>query len=232
MISKNILVVEDESHIAEGIKLNLSLQGHDVTLASNGKEALKYWDSKNPHLIVLDLMMPEFDGFKVIEKIRQKDPRVPILVLSALSSPKDKVKCFRMGVDDYLSKPFHLDEFLLRVERLLTQSTWYENQKEYDVFSFGPNKIDFVRSKATTPRGEIDLTEQEIKLLKVFIENQGLPLSRADLLEKGWEMSGDVPTRTVDNFLVRFRKYFEEDPKHPQYFLSKRSVGYLFDPKK
>ncbi len=240
-MSSKILIIEDEIHIAEGLKLNLSLQGHEIVMAHNGLEGLKLWEQEGPDLIVLDLMMPALDGFQVLKKIRASDEKVPILILSARDQAKDKVKCLKDGVDDYLSKPFNLDEFLLRVDRLLTRSSWTEKsdpdelldldkefkEKEY---SFGPNRIDFVLCKGFNSEGEFQLTSQEIRLLKLFIIKKGIPLTRKELLEIGWGYSQETSTRTVDNFLVRFRKYFEADPKEPKYFKSMRSVGYLFTP--
>ncbi|MFT6604487.1 MAG: DNA-binding response OmpR family regulator, partial [Bacteriovoracaceae bacterium] len=157
-MGSKILIIEDEIHIAEGLKLNLSLQGHDIVLAHNGLEGLKLWEEEKPELIVLDLMMPALDGFQVLKKIRAIDKKIPILILSARDQAKDKVKCLKDGVDDYLSKPFNLDEFLLRVDRLLTRSSWTEKsdpdelldldkefkEKEY---RFGTNRIDFVLCK-------------------------------------------------------------------------------------
>ena len=240
-MGSKILIIEDELHIAEGLKLNLSLQGHDVVMAHNGLDGLNLWKAESPELIVLDLMMPGLDGFQVLKQVREEDERVPILILSAKDQARDKVKCLKGGVDDYLSKPFNLDEFLLRVERLLTRSSWTDKrdpdelldldksftEKEY---SFGPNRIDFVLCKGFNKDGEFQLTSQEIRLLKLFIIKKNIPLTRKELLEIGWGYSQETSTRTVDNFIVRFRKYFEEDPKEPKFFKSMRSVGYLFTP--
>jgi two-component system alkaline phosphatase synthesis response regulator PhoP len=230
-IGKKILVIEDEHHIAEGIKLNLSLSGHEVFLAENGRIGLKLFDEVRPDLIVVDLMMPEIDGVGVIKKIREKFERVPILVISAKDHVDEKVKCLRLGVDDYLSKPFHLDEFLLRVERLMTRSDWNIVTKRIfdDEFKFGSNIIVFSKLKAITKSGEYDLTLQEIKLLKYFIENKNVILSREKILEEALGYDPETSTRTLDNFIVRFRKYFESDPKNPEIFKSVRSIGYLFD---
>jgi two-component system alkaline phosphatase synthesis response regulator PhoP len=241
-MSSKILIVEDEIHIAEGLKLNLSLQGHEVIMAHNGLEGLNLWSTMKPDLIVLDLMMPGLDGFQVLKQIRAIDKKVPILILSARDEAKDKVKCLKDGVDDYLSKPFNLDEFLLRVDRLLTRSSWTEKSEPGDLldldkefkekeFSFGPNKIDFILCKGFHNGVEFQLTNQEVRLLKLFIIKKEIPLTRKELLEIGWGYSQETSTRTVDNFLVRFRKYFEVDPKDPKYFKSMRSVGYLFTPK-
>ncbi len=242
---KRILVIEDEAHIADGIRLNLSIQGYQVKIAEDGIDGLEQWRSWKPDLIILDIMLPMLDGFSILKTIRQEDEKIPVLILSARGDTADKVKGLRYGVDDYLSKPFDLEEFLLRVKRLIKKKTWYEDdQKEghlgYNLkvtgkifegshYEFGDNHIDFVTFKARCAAGEIILTEQEIVLLKIFIENKGKPLSREMLLAVGWGYSRDTSTRTVDNFIVRFRKYFEKNPKKPIYFISRRSVGYVFD---
>lgn len=236
---KRILVIEDEEHIAEGIRLNLDLQGFKVKIAQDGIEGLDKWRAWKPDLIILDIMLPMIDGFSILKTIRQEDEKIPVLILSAKGDAKDKVRGLKYGVDDYLSKPFDLEEFLLRVERLLTKKSWYEDDKEgeksiYQVFKgseydFGENHIDFITFKAQCHAGEIILTEQEVVLLKLFIANKGKPLSRETLLTAGWGYSKDTSTRTVDNFIVRFRKYFEKQPKYPVYFISRRSVGYVFD---
>jgi len=237
---KRILVIEDEEHIADGIRLNLSIQGFLVKIAQDGIDGLEQWRSWQPDLIILDIMLPMIDGFSILKTIRQEDEKIPVLILSARGDTKDKVKGLRYGVDDYLSKPFDLEEFLLRVDRLIKKKTWYEDNKKvrkpiYKMFEgsqydFGDNHIDFVTFKAQCGgAGEIILTEQEIILLKLFIANKGKPLSREMLLTAGWGYSRDTTTRTVDNFIVRFRKYFEKKPKKPVYFISRRSVGYIFD---
>jgi two-component system, OmpR family, alkaline phosphatase synthesis response regulator PhoP len=233
---KRILVIEDDLHIAEGLKLNLTLQKYDVMIAENGVSGLRLWQSWSPDLIVLDIMLPGIDGLSVLRSIRLEDERLPILILSARGASEDRVKGLAHGVDDYISKPFNLEEFLLRVDRLLTRVSWNKSDslsagpssvpREY---TFGDNRIDFDLSIAHCKQDKIRLTEQEVKLLKLFIANKGLPLSRDKLLEIGWGYTGKTTTRTVDTFMVRFRKYFEDNPKNPVYFKSLRSVGYMFD---
>jgi two-component system alkaline phosphatase synthesis response regulator PhoP len=233
-----ILIVEDDPHIAEGLKLNLSLQGYEATIAGSGTEGLRMWKEWNPHLIVLDIMLPGLDGLSVLRHIRLEDERLPVLILSAKGAPDDRVKGFSYGVDDYLAKPFNLEEFLLRVDRLLTRLSWShppsppvdgEEPAAVKNYAFGGNTIDFTTMTADCRQGTIQLTEQEVRLLRIFIANRGKPLSRKLLLEVGWGYSGVTTTRTVDNFIVRLRKYFEDDPQNPVYFRSLRSVGYLFD---
>ncbi|MFA6009781.1 MAG: response regulator transcription factor [Desulfobacteraceae bacterium] len=235
---KRILIVEDEEHIADGLKLNLSLQGYEAIIASDGVAALDLWKSWRPDLIVLDIMLPRIDGISVLRNIRLEDQKIPILILSARSTQADVIEGLKHGVDDYLAKPFDLEEFLLRVERMLTRLSMYRSDNlsgseklgSIDrVYRFGDNEIDFLESTAQCMAGKIFLTEQEIKLLKLFVSNRGKALSRQKLLEIGWGYTKNMTTRTVDNFLVRFRKYFEKDPKNPEYFISRRSVGYIFD---
>ena len=230
---KRILIIEDDSHIAEGIKLNLVLQGYEVDIAPDGVAGLHKWQTGQPHLIILDIMMPGMDGFSVLQSIRLQDERLPILILSARGGLEDRVKGLTFGVDDYLAKPFNLEEFLLRVERLLARASWAGNGEKTNtsppIYSFGGHRIDFSTATAFVRGGEIALTEQEVKLLKLFISHRGKPLSRKQILEIGWGYTGIITTRTVDNFVVRLRKYFEDDPQNPVYFKSLRPVGYLFD---
>ncbi len=238
---KRVLVIEDEDHIAEGLKLNLELKGYIARIAPDGISGLQSWKEWQPDLIVLDIMLPGMDGLSVLREIRFKDTRIPILILSAKGDSEDKVKGFSHGVDDYLSKPFNLEEFLLRLERLLFRASRHggvEAQNEANlspqgsVYTFGDNWIDFVTLTAYGQGREIQLTEQEAKLLKLFIVNHGRPISRSKLLEVGWGYARGTESRTVDNFIVRFRKYFEKNPKKPIYFKSLRSVGYVFDHEK
>ncbi len=233
-----ILVIEDDAHIAEGLQLNLELQGFAVSIARDGVSGLRQWKEWRPHLIVLDIMLPGIDGLHVLQGIRLEDERIPILILSAKATPDDKIRGLSFGVDDYLTKPFNLEEFLLRVKRLLDRAAWQNNAAGSPipgpagvgpVYTFGGNTIDFTTATAHCKQGTISLTEQEAKLLKLFIANRGKPLSRNKLLEIGWGYSRGTTTRTVDNFIVRLRKYFEDDPQKPVYFKSRRSVGYIFD---
>jgi two-component system alkaline phosphatase synthesis response regulator PhoP len=236
---KRILVIEDEGHIAEGIKLNLSLQGYVVKIAADGVAGIDFWKNWQPDLIVLDIMLPGIDGLSVLQNIRLEDERLPVLILSAKATDRDRIKGFSLGVDDYLAKPFNLEEFLLRVERLLTRVGWGNENREAEaararsvapIYEFGNNRIEFKTATAHCRDGKITLTEQELKLLKLFIIHLGKPLSRKKILEIGWGYTGGMTTRTVDNFIVRFRKYFENNPKKPAHFKSVRSVGYRFDP--
>ena len=234
---KRVLVIEDDHHIAEGLNLNLSLQGYEVGIAPNGVTGIQMWREWRPDLIVLDIMLPGIDGLSILRNIRLEDEKIPILILSAKAETDYKVKGLAYGVDDYLTKPFSLEEFLLRVDRLLKRASWSNpsadfvnalSEIETTEFSFGDNQIDFKTMTATCKIGKVRLTEQEAKLLKLFLMNPGKPLSRENLLQIGWGYTKGTTTRTVDNFIVRFRKYFEDNPKKPSYFISIRSIGYVF----
>ncbi len=230
---KRLLVIEDDDHIAEGLKLNLAMQGYEVEVAPDGVSGLQKWKAWQPHLVVLDIMLPGIDGFSILQNIRLQDEQLPILILSALGSTEDRIKGLTWGVDDYLPKPFNLEEFLLRVERLLARASRPagagKQHAEPQIYTFGANRVDLSTATAYVKSGRIILTEQETKLLKLFITHRGQPLSRKQLLEIGWGYTGAVTTRTVDNFVVRLRKYFEADPQQPVYFRSLRGVGYIFD---
>lgn len=229
--NKRILIVEDDRHIAEGLRLNLTLKGYDPRIALDGVTALRLWKEWKPGLIVLDIMLPNIDGLTVLRNIRLEDERLPVLILSARGQPEERVEGLASGGDDYLAKPFNLDEFLLRVERLYGRASRDRErgtEGTAGMVAFGGNVIDFGRFKATCRQGEISLTEQELKLLKLFVANPGKPLTRSEILEVVWGYTGNTPTRTVDNFVMRFRKYFEDNPHEPVFFKSLRSVGYVF----
>lgn len=244
--SEKVLIVEDEMHIAEGIKFNLDALGYQTKIADDGVKAILEWKNFSPDLVVLDLMLPRLDGYTVIESIRNEDEWLPILVLSAKSGVDDRVKTLRNGVDDYLLKPFEVDELMLRINRLLKRAKKQTSERlvkaeklnrtiktsishDLDGYTFGSNKINFSTFEAFCSDKKIVLTEQEIKLLEIFIKNEGLVLTRQIILQNGWGVNNKhVTQRTIDNFIVRFRKYFEEDAKNPKHFISIRSVGYRF----
>lgn len=237
-VTTKILIIEDDSHIAEGLELNLALKGHQVRIARDGLAGIREWREWRPHLIVLDIMLPGIDGLNLLRNIRLTDEKLPVLILSAKATVDDKIKGLTYGVDDYLTKPFNLEEFLLRVERLLARAQWRHEQEGLtaagpapngQVYSFGGNRIDFATATAECQVGRITLTEQELKLLKLLIGNKGRVLSRKELLEIGWGYLESTSSRSLDNFIVRFRKYFETDPHNPRFFKSRRSVGYVFE---
>lgn len=227
-MNKRILLVEDEESLQDTIKLNLELEGYDVSAVNNGKTALEEFARKRFDLVILDVMLPEVDGFTICQTIRLDNHKVPILFLTAKSSAEDRVFGLKIGGDDYLTKPFNLDEFLLRVQSLLKRSG-NETEKAFTTFSFGKCSIDFDAFTVTSIKGEeIQLSKREMKLLRLFVERRNEVLSRETILETVWGYDIFPSTRTIDNYILAFRKYFEKDPKDPKHFLSVRSVGYKF----
>jgi two-component system, OmpR family, alkaline phosphatase synthesis response regulator PhoP len=224
-----ILLVEDEESLAVGLEFNLTEEGYSVVWAKDGKVALDYFYSQEFDLIILDIMLPYVNGFEVAKKVREKSPQMPILILTARSGVEDRVKGLELGADDYLAKPFHLQELLLRIKGMLKRKTWYKDAANVQpVYSFGDNKINFENLECQTQDSQIRLTQQEAMVLKYLIDNKEKIVSRKELIERVWHMNPEIETRTVDNFIVRLRKYFEPDPSNPIYFKSIRGAGYMF----
>jgi len=223
-----LLLVEDEPHIAQGLIFNLEEEGYQVTHVDSGEEALRYLSRSDFALLILDLMLPGIDGLEVCEQLRQQGNQIPILMLTARSTDQDRINGLMTGADDYLTKPFNLKEFLLRVAGLLRRSTWAEESVETKSYCFGNNRIDLETHQAKTLRGTIQLTGLEIKMLRLFFSHEGKVLSRGEILKQVWDMSPNTETRTLDNFVVRLRKYFEDNPTKPQFFRTVRGRGYRF----
>ncbi len=225
-----ILLVEDEESLAKGLVYNLIEEGFSVDWVNNGKKAVEIFHEGEFDLIVLDIMLPYLDGFEVAEIIRNRSPQIPILMLTARSASDDRVKGLQLGADDYLTKPFHLAELLLRIKGMLKRQKWYKSIiEEESTYKFGTNEIDFERLKAKNGKDTFLLTQHEAMVLKYLIQNKGKIVSRTELLEKVWHINPEVETRTVDIFIARLRKYFEIDPAHPVYIKSVRGVGYTFE---
>lgn len=226
----SILLVEDEENLHEALKLNLELEGYDVTSALDGSAALNAVQVEYFDLIIMDVMLPEMDGIAVIETIRISNNEVPILILSAKNSSADRVLGLKKGADDYLTKPFNLEELLLRVHKLINKNKKLLD-KSYvgDNYSFGSNIVDFKAQEATKANGEkIQLSKKETMLLKLLIENKNEVVPREKILQSVWGYNVYPTTRTIDNFILNFRKYFEEDSRNPKYFHSVRGVGYKY----
>ncbi len=229
--NNTILLVEDEQNLALGLKFNLEQEGYHVELAKDGKEAIEMF-AKNPcDLIILDIMLPFYNGFEVAQNVREQDPQIPILMLTARTSADDRVKGLELGADDYLTKPFHLEELLLRVKGMLKRKDWYQKSSiDTPVIKFGSNEIDFNNLWARNDKKEFRLTAHEAMVLKYLFERRGKIVSRQELLEDVWQIKSDIETRTVDNFIARLRKYFEIDPSRPEFIISIRGAGYMFKP--
>ncbi len=223
-----LLLVEDELHIAQGLVYNLSAEGYQVIHVETGEQALLQLEKNHFALIVLDLMLPGIDGLEVCNRLRDQGSQIPILMLTARGSEQDRITGLSQGADDYLAKPFNLKEFLLRVAALLRRSNWKAQQTEHKHYDFGTNHIDLETHQATTSQETIQLTELEMKMLRLFFDQEGKVLSRGELLKQVWGMSPDTETRTLDNFVVRLRKYFETDPTKPLHFKTIRGRGYSF----
>ncbi len=225
----DILLVEDEESLAVGLQFNLEEEGFSVVRARDGKQAIEIFPTQQFDLIILDIMLPYFDGFQVAEKIRETSPQIPILMLTARAKVEDRIRGLEIGADDYMVKPFHLDELLARVKGMLRRKAWYRKSiNAQPIFSFGDNTINFETLECVTGKKSFKLTPHEAMVIKYFIEREGKIVSRKELLEDVWNITGDVETRTVDNFIVRLRKYFEPNPKEPIYIKSVRSAGYVF----
>lgn len=227
----NILLVEDEENLHETLKLNFQLEGYSVTSAYDGLQALKAVANEFFNLIILDIMLPEMDGISVLESIKLKYPDVPVLILSAKNTSADKVLGLKKGADDYLTKPFHLQELLLRTEKLIEKGKrlQHSNATQNNEVTFAGNTIHFKAQEAVNWKGKhIALSKKEALLLKLLIENKNQVVSREKILQTVWNYQVYPTTRTIDNFILNFRKYFEKEPKKPQHFLSVRGIGYKF----
>lgn len=222
-----ILLVEDEENIRDVVKLNLELENYEVVTAGDGKKAIKYFHEQHFDLILLDVMLPEIDGFQVCEQIRLTNMTVPIMMLTAKETAIDRITGLKKGADDYLTKPFNLEELLLRVQNLLKRSNKSpENTPE--IYEFGGHTVNFATFEAEGNTGVFTLTKKEAMLLKLLIDRKNEVVSRQQILQSVWGYDVYPSTRTIDNFILSFRKYFEENPKKPTQFLSIRGVGYKF----
>lgn len=230
ILNAKILLVEDEESLATGLEYNLSEEGYKVDWAKDGKQAIEMFNKSDYDLIILDIMLPYQNGFEVAAKVRAKDPQIPILMLTARTTVDDKVKGLEIGADDYITKPFHLQELLLRIKGMLKRKNWYvKSIRQNPVYKIGNCEINFDNLKFRKGKSEFNLTHFEAILLKYLIENKGRVISRKELLENVWNMNPEVETRTVDIFISRLRKYFEDDPANPVYIKSIRSSGYIFE---
>jgi two-component system alkaline phosphatase synthesis response regulator PhoP len=226
----SILVVEDEENLHETLKMNLELEGYEVTSAFDGAAAMQAVQNEYFDLIILDVMIPQIDGFAVTENIRLTNNEVPILILSAKNTSADRVLGLKKGADDYLIKPFNLEELLLRVHKLIDKNKKLQDRSTVgDTYSFGGHVVNFKAQEAVTIRGErLELSKKEAMLLKLLIENKNEVVPREKILQAVWGYNVYPTTRTIDNFILNFRKYFEEDSRNPKYFHSVRGVGYKY----
>jgi two-component system alkaline phosphatase synthesis response regulator PhoP len=240
----NVLIVEDEQHLADGLRFNLEAEGYDARIAGDGEAALSLLlDSKQQFdAVVLDVMLPGKDGFAVAAELRAAGNFVPVLMLTARGRAEDVLRGFESGADDYLPKPFELSVLLARLNALLRRRQWFDQTSTYgaaaeklkgapeavEQFSFNGRTIDFANLELHTPEQTIRLTVMEADLLRYLIRHEGNVVPRRAILEDVWDLAEDTDTRAIDNFIVRLRKYIEEDPAKPTHLLTVRGVGYRF----
>ena len=235
-----VLIVEDETHLATGLCFNLEAEGHEVKIASDGEAAIDVLLTKQEPFdaIVLDVMLPGKDGFAVVSELRANRNFTPVLILTARGRAEDVLNGFASGADDYLPKPFELPILLARLQGLLRRSQWLQqtvppnlaqSEPEGDTFSFNGRTIDFGKLELRVNGNTTRLTAMEAQLLRYLIRNRGRVISRKQLLEEVWGLQEDTDTRAIDNFIVRLRRYIEDDPSSPVYLLTARGVGYRFE---
>jgi DNA-binding response OmpR family regulator len=239
-----ILVVEDEAHLAEGLRFNLEAEGYSVRVSGNGEEALKLLlkEKAGFDALVLDVMLPGKDGFAVARTLRAADNYIPVLMLTARSRPEDVLQGFESGADDYLSKPFNLSILIARVGSLLRRKTWQDRSSPSasnsvsgmdvppDVYRFEDKVFDFQNLRLQVRDKTLQLTLMETQLLRYLIQNTGHPVSRKAILEDVWDLHEDTDTRAIDNFVVRLRRYIEDEPSSPRHLITVRGLGYKFVP--
>jgi two-component system alkaline phosphatase synthesis response regulator PhoP len=229
-MTSSILVVEDEEHLAEGIRVNFEAEGWSVDVAGDGEQALALWRSGSYDLIVLDVMLPKLDGHSVCRAIREKGDRVPVLFLTAKNTSEDRIQGLELGADDYLGKPFHLKELLLRVRGILKRQAWYDAPSERgDELNIGGSTVNLSTYELTDPEGRVTvLRQKEVILLKLLREREGEVITREEILDYVWGYDVFPSTRTVDNLVVQLRKLLEPHPHDPIYLHTVRGVGYRF----
>ena len=236
MNEARILVVEDETHLAKGLLFNLQAEGYDVVLTGDGEQALSLLEREHFDAVLLDVMLPGKSGFDVAAELRQSQNYVPVLMLTARGRPEDILQGFAAGADDYLPKPFDLSILLARLNSLLRRMKWrapaVKNTAADDLpsFEFDGRRIDFENLRLAARGKEIHLTLMESDLLRYLVRNQGRSISRKELLEQVWRLREDTDTRAIDNFIVRLRRYIEDEPSEPRYLRTVRGIGYSFLP--
>jgi two-component system, OmpR family, alkaline phosphatase synthesis response regulator PhoP len=231
-----ILVVEDEQHLADGLRYNLEAERYDVDVVDNGEEALKRLSADSPRydVVILDVMLPGMDGFGVVAELRRQRRFVPVLMLTARGRSEDVLRGFGAGADDYLPKPFELPILLSRVQGLLRRHEWFRQEAAAQAtpvaaqFSFRDRSIDFEQLEVRVGEKRMPLTLMEAALLRYFVQREGCPVPRKAILEEVWGLRDDTDTRAIDNFIVRLRRYIEDDPASPRHLQTVRGVGYRF----
>ena len=231
-MKRRILVVEDDAHLADGLRINLDLEGYDPVIAASAEEGLEYWRRGGVDLVLLDVMLPGMDGFEFCRLVRREGDRVPILFLTARGGNKDRIRGLDEGGDDYITKPFELQELLARIKSIFRRQDWFRGQEAPDTLRIGRAVVNLRAYQATTPEGTVDLKEKEAMILRLLREHAGEPIDRETILDRVWGFGAYPTTRTVDNFILALRKIVEIDPRRPRHIVTVHGVGYrlVLDP--
>ncbi len=225
-MKRRILVVEDNAHLADGLRINLDLEGYEPVMTGSAEEGLELWRSRGVDLILLDVMLPGMDGFEMCQIIRRDGDRVPILFLTARSAGQDRIRGLDEGGDDYITKPFDLQELLARIKSIFRRQDWFRSQVPKSILRIGRAEVDLRKYQATTSDGTVELKDKEVMILRLLAEHAGEPVDRETILDRVWGFGAYPTTRTVDNFILSLRKIIEDDPKKPQFILTVHGVGY------
>jgi two-component system alkaline phosphatase synthesis response regulator PhoP len=231
-MKRRILVVEDDAHLADGLRINLELEGYDPVLATSAEEGHEIWRRGGIELILLDVMLPGMDGFQFCRLIRDEGDRVPILFLTARTAGQDRIRGLDEGGDDYIAKPFELNELLARIKSLFRRQDWFRGREAPQTLRIGRAEINLRGYQADTPEGPVTLKEKEVMILRLLSEHAGEPVDRETILDRVWGFGAYPTTRTVDNFILSLRKIVERDPRKPEHILTVHGVGYrlVLDP--
>lgn len=225
-MKRRILVVEDDAHLADGLRINLELEGYEPQLAGSAEEGLDLWQKGGLDLILLDVMLPGMDGFEFCRLVRREGDRVPILFLTARGGNKDRIRGLDEGGDDYITKPFELQELLARIKSIFRRQDWFRGQEAPQNMQIGQAEVNLRAYRAVTPEGQVDLKEKEVMILRLLREHEGEPVDRETILDRVWGFGAYPTTRTVDNFILSLRKIVEIDPKQPRHILTVHGIGY------
>ncbi len=225
-MKRRIMVVEDDAHLADGLRINLELEGYDPVLAPSAESGLEVWRRGGIELILLDVMLPGMNGFEFCRQVREEGDRVPILFLTARNAGQDRIKGLDEGGDDYITKPFELNELLARIKSLFRRQDWFRGHETPQLLRIGKAEINLRGYQATTSEGPIALKEKEVMILRLLCEHENEPVSRETILDRVWGFGAYPTTRTVDNFILSLRKLIEIDPRKPRHILTAHGVGY------
>ncbi|MCP4144505.1 MAG: response regulator transcription factor [bacterium] len=225
-MKKRILIVEDDAHLADGLVMNLELDGYEPVHAETAEDGLAFWRRGGIDLILLDVMLPGMDGFEFCKKIREEGDKVPVLFLTARGRDEDRIRGLEEGGDDYITKPFNLRELLARIKGIFRREEWRREDTAPTTLVIGRARVDLINLEAGTPDGTVVLKEKEAMILRLLAEKNGEPVPRRTILDRIWGYDAYPSTRTVDNFILSLRKMIEEDPAHPKHIITVHGTGY------